>query len=73
MGVQRYLQAHGVRFLNVLSDQANWQQAVKGRKAVTKYLAFQILPPLLMVYKEGAFQFCNLLSNGLDYCALVCL
>lgn len=39
LDVRRYLQAYGVRYLNALSDQPEWQQGVKGRKAVTKYLA----------------------------------
>lgn len=39
LDVRRYLQAYGVRFLNALSDQADWQQGVKDRKVVTKYLA----------------------------------
>jgi len=39
LDVRRYLQAYGVRFLNALSDEPDWQQGVKDRKPVTKYLA----------------------------------
>lgn len=39
LDVPHYLQAQGVRFVHALSDQTVWQEGVKARKTVSKFLA----------------------------------